>query len=315
MKGIYTNAYAVVGNGFHDKKIPKHAPTQNADLLIGIGRGNIMRKEYRNIKWTLRNIIFITLMMLPLLSTSCSSELLPKALAAATQDTVLQVKEENGDVFAEIQRNIDLVTDLKAKVQDAQLNNKPVSLNNIIKDLETVTQSYEKLAGQRDNIRQELLGRVKKVENMRKTVDAEIKSLQEREVDYTEQLRLVNDPDPDIAKTRKEALARAIKYVQSQISLWRQFSNVQRDIIIEMSGIQRTIDSFLAMIESTSIVFREGLNLLYLQRDINEAIALFASDIPTMEQLTQEMERSWDNLDYLLETLTGVASIGKTISQ
>lgn len=274
-----------------------------------------MRKEYRNIKWTLRNIIFITLMMLPLLSTSCSSELLPKALAAATQDTVLQVKEENGDVFAEIQRNIDLVTDLKAKVQDAQLNNKPVSLNNIIKDLETVTQSYEKLAGQRDNIRQELLGRVKKVENMRKTVDAEIKSLQEREVDYTEQLRLVNDPDPDIAKTRKEALARAIKYVQSQISLWRQFSNVQRDIIIEMSGIQRTIDSFLAMIESTSIVFREGLNLLYLQRDINEAIALFASDIPTMEQLTQEMERSWDNLDYLLETLTGVASIGKTISQ
>jgi len=316
MKGIYINVYDAVGSGFRAKKIQKHVPIQNVDLLIGTGKGNIMQKEYPrcNIKRHFRKIIFV-LLTLVLFLTSCSSELLPQVLASATQDTVLQVKEENADVFVEIQRNIDLVTKLKADVQDAQLNNKPVSLNSIIKDLETVTQSYEKLAGQRDGIRQDLLGRVKKVENMQKTVDAEIKTLQEREVDYTEQLRLVNDHDPDIAKTRKESLTRAIKYVQSQIALWRQFNNVQRDIVIEMSGIQRTIDSFLAMIESTGIVFREGLNLLYLQRDINEAIALFASDIPTMEQLTQEMEKSWDNLDYLLETLTGVASIGKAISQ
>lgn len=258
-------------------------------------------------------IPLILMAMLPL--TACDTELLPTVLAAKTQDTVAEVKTENDDVFAEIQRNIDLVTELKAKVQEAQLSNKIVSLDSIVKDIETVAQSYEKLAGQRDNIRQELLGRVSKVENMQKTVDAEIKTLQERRADYMEQLRLVNDPNPDIAQTRKEALTRAIKYVDSQIQLWREFNNIQKDIIIEMSGIQRTIDSFLAMVESTSIVFREGLNLLYLQRDINEAVALFASDIPKMERLTQDMERSWDNLDYLIETLTGVANIGKTITQ
>ncbi len=256
--------------------------------------------------------VILFLLIPTLLLTSCNSELLPQSLASTTQNIVDDVKNDNVDVFVEIQHNIDLVTELKGKVQNAQINGKPTSLNSIIEDIETVTQSYENLAEQRDDIRKGILQKIDRVQNMQRTVDVEIKSLREKRADYTEQLLLVSDRDPNIARTRKEALSRAIGYVDNQIRLWKEFNSIEWDILIEMNDIQKTIDSFLSMIESTAIVFREGLNLLYLQQDINEAVALFASDIPHMEQLTQDMEKSWDNLEYLLKTLTGVATIGIT---
>lgn len=246
-------------------------------------------------------------------STSCNSELLPKALAAQTQSVIDETKVANADVFLKIQHNIDLVTNLKERVQEAQLSGNAISLNSVIDDIESVSNSYEKLAGQRDKIRQDMLTKIKCVENMQNTVDAEVKALWQRREDYSEQMRLISDPNPQITETRREALTRAIKYVDAQIELWRGFSNVQSGIIVEMSDIQNTLDSFLSMIESTSIVFREGLSLLRLQRDIQEAISLFANDIPRMEQLTDAMHKSWDNLDYLLDTLTGIANMSKTI--
>jgi len=241
---------------------------------------------------------------------SCSAELLPTVLAADTAQAVQQVKLDSADVFGEIQANIDLVASLRAKVQAAQLNAESVSLDEVISDIERVTLSYENLASQRDEVRSALLGKVAIVEGMRRAVDAEIESLRAKRAGYTEQKRLVSDPDAEIARTRREALTRAIAYVDAQIELWREFGAVEQDISLEMTDIQRTIDSFLSMIESTAIVFREGLNLLVLQRDLNEAVALFSSDLPNMGRLTTDMESSWDNLDYLLNTLTGVANFG-----
>jgi len=255
----------------------------------------------------------ILLLLIPgLLLTSCNSELLPSVLASATQDNVEQVKADSDDVFTEIQRNIDMVSALKTKVQEAQMDGSPIALDSVIKDIEKVAQSYENLAGQRENIRKGILRKIERVQDMQIMVDVEIKTLRERRSDYANRLRLVSDPNPDIARTRKEALEKACGYVDSQILLWKNFNSIEWDILIEMSDIQRTIDRFLAMIESTSLVYREGLNLLYLQKDINEAIALFASDIPRMEQLTSDMQKSWDSLDFLLETLTGISTIGIT---
>ena len=241
---------------------------------------------------------------------SCSAELMPKALAADIQQVVEDVKASSSDTFGEIQRNIDLVAELKAEVQEAQINGRAVSLDSVIKDIETVTQSYEKLAGQRDDIRKGLLTKIKKVEDMMAMVDSEVKSLQQKRADYSDQLRLVADPDPEIVRTRKEALTRAVNYVSQQIELWQAFGSIQGDIVSELSGVEQRIDSFLSMIESTAIVFREGLNLLTLQRDLNEALSLFTSDLPRIEELTSSMEKSWDTLDFLVNSLTGVASIG-----
>jgi len=234
--------------------------------------------------------------------------LTPKVLASKTQDTVEQVEADSNDVFAKIQKNIDMVTDLKTKVQEARINGQLISLNDVIKDLQSVTESYEKLSGQHDGIRQGLLKKIANVESMQAKVDEEIATLKQKRADYIKQLQSVSDPNPDIAKTRKESLTQAIKYVDAQIALWSDFNAIEANIVSEMDNVQNTIDRFLNVIDSSAILFREGLNLLVLQRDINDALSLFTQDLPRMEQLANDMEKSWANLDYLIETLTSVSS-------
>jgi hypothetical protein len=141
---------------------------------------------------------------------------------------------------------------------------------------------------------------------MQKQVETAVKELNKRKVEYSKQLASLNNSNPEIMRTRKKALTQSINYVDMQIILWNQFYTIENEISGEMSNIQERIDSFLSMIESSAILFREGLNLIKLQRDINEALALFNNDIPKMEQLTKDMEASWDNLDYLVDTLISI---------
>lgn len=256
-------------------------------------------------------LIALLLLVLPVISCSSVSNLIPKALAAETQKTVQQVAADTDDVFADIQKNIDLVTALKVKVQDARIQGVSLSLDEVIKDIRTVSKSYDKLSGQHDNIREGLLRKIANIEDMQERVETEIDTLKERRADYIEQLRMVSDPNPDIVRTRQKSLAQAIRYVEAQVILWSEFNAIEADIIAEMGNVQKSIDSFLSVIDSSAILFREGLNLLVLQRDINEALSLFTRDLPRMEQLTRDMEKSWANLDYLIDTLTSISIEGK----
>ena len=239
--------------------------------------------------------------------SACDSITLPQVLASDTQETVEEVKVDNDAVFKEIQKNIDMVSDLRATVEEAQLSDRALFLNDVIKDIENVTESYEKLAGQRDNIRRSLLNKINSIEDLQAKVNSEIDDLNERREYYRSQLREIDNTNPDIARTRKKSLTQAIEYVNAQIHLWTEFSKIETGIIIEMYNVQYRIDSFLSVIDSSALLFREGLNLLYLQRDINEALSLFTSDIPRMEQLSRDMETSWDNLDILVDNLTSMS--------
>lgn len=252
-------------------------------------------------------LILITL-TIPFTSCSKINDLLPKALASDTQEIVEQVEADTDDVFAEIQHNIDLVAGLKYKVEQDRINGQPLSLDNTIKDLQTITYSYERLSNQHEAIRKGLYRKIAGIEDMCSQVNQEIALLKQRRTNYAEQLRKVSDPNPDIVSTRQDSLSQAIKYVDAQILLWTEFNNIEVDIIAEMDNIQKAVDSFLSMIDSSAILFREGLNLLVLQRDINEALSLFTRDVPRMEQLTDDMEKSWSNLDYLINTLTSITA-------
>jgi len=258
-------------------------------------------------------LIALLLLVLPAISCSSVSNLVPKALAAETQKTVQQVEADTDDVFAEIQHNIDLVTALKAKVSDAKVQGQPLSLDVVIKDIRVVSKSYNKLSGQHDSIRRGLLRKIANIEDMQTRVDTEIETLNQRRADYSEQLRAVSDQNPDIVRTRQESLTQAIRYVEAQVFLWTEFNAIEADIIAEMGNVQKSIDSFLSVIDSSAILFREGLNLLVLQRDINEAMSLFTRDLPRMEQLTRDMEKSWANLDYLINTLTSISVTGQSL--
>jgi len=254
--------------------------------------------------------IIITLLLLSMTACNSVSNLLsPKVLAATTQAQVNEVEIDSNSVFASIQQNLDMVAALKTKVQDAKIQGQPLSLDSVISDIQKVSDSYNELSAKHDGIRAGLLKKIANVENMRDKVDTEIAALKAREADYSRQLATVSDPNSDVVASRKEALAQAISYCQQQEALWVQFSAIQADIIGELDSVQRTINSFLSVVDSSAICFSEGLSLLRLQRDINSALSLFTTDTPRMEQLTLDMQKSWQQLDYLVAQLTGISNV------
>jgi len=243
-----------------------------------------------------------------LLIPGCATvKAVPHDLAAATQEIVDEVKEQDTSVFEEIQRNIDMVNKLKTDIETSKEANKQKLLNKVIDELEKVTISYEDLAGRRESVRKDLLRKVSDIEDLQKKVQKETARLMELRNRYSATLKTFNDPDPEIVRTRKAVLTQAIKYIDMQLQLWDEFYSTEQQITSETAAVQQRIDSFLSVIESSAILFREGLNLLTLQRDINNALSLFTQDLPTMEQLSRDMEQSWSHLDMLVNTLTSMS--------
>jgi len=248
------------------------------------------------------------LIVASILITSCSeAKAMPQDLATATQKIVNQVKEQDNSVFEEIQKNIDMVSRLKSDIEDSRESDKQKLLNNVVNDLEKVTKSYEDLSGRREGIRKILLKKIDAIEDLQGKVQRETARLNELRNDYSNTLKTFNDPDPEIVRTRKAALTQAIKYIDMQLQLWSEFYSTEKQIRDETVVVQRRIDSFLSVIESSAILFREGLNLLKLQRDINDALSLFTQDLPRMEQLSRDMEQSWSHLDTLVNMLTSMS--------
>jgi len=243
-----------------------------------------------------------------LLVTGCSAaQAMPQDLAETTTKIVDDVKDQDSSVFEEIQKNIDMVNELKTDIETSRESNKQKLLNNAIKDLEKVTLSYEDLAGKREEIRKKLLKKVTSIEELQGKVQQEANRLFELRNSYSHTLKTFSDPDPEIMRTRKAALTQAIKYIDMQLQLWNEFYVTEKQIRDETIAVQQRINSFLSVIESSAILFREGLNLLKLQRDINNALSLFTQDLPQMEQLSRDMEQSWSHLDMLVNTLTSMS--------
>lgn len=243
-----------------------------------------------------------------LLITGCSeAQAMPQDLATATQKIVNEVKEQDNSVFEEIQKNIDMVNRLKSDIETSKESNKQKLLNNVVNELEKVAISYENLSERRDEIRKNLLKKITALEELQQRVQKETARLNDLRNTYSTTLKTFNDPDPEIVRTRKAALTQAIKYIDMQLQLWSEFYSTEKQIRDETVVVQQRIDCFLSVIESSAILFREGLNLLKLQRDINDALSLFTQDLPRMEQLSKDMEQSWSHLDTLVNTLTSMS--------
>ncbi|MFC1865159.1 hypothetical protein ACFLYB_00385 [Chloroflexota bacterium] len=253
---------------------------------------------------TIINIFVIVALII----TGCSEvQAVPQDLATATQKIVNQVKEQDNAVFEDIQNNIDMVNKLRLDIVTSKDSNKQKLLNSVVEELEKVTASYEDLSRRREEIRKGLLKKITALEDLQKKVQKEAIRLNDLKNSYSAMLRTFNDPDPEIIRTRKAALTQAITYIDMQLQLWSEFFITEQQIRDETLVVQQRIDSFLSVIESSAILFREGLNLLKLQRDINDALSLFTQDFPRMEQLSQDMEQSWSHLDTLVNILTSMS--------
>jgi chromosome segregation ATPase len=251
----------------------------------------------------------VLLILAVILAMVDSNGIVPSAMAAGTQDIVTWLKTDSNNIYDKIQENINKVTALKIQLETLRTEGKPTDLDAIIKDIEAVTKSYESLASQRDGIKKSLLSKIDKIQDMMNRVDDEINKLNEKRADYETRIREPSSNE-EILRTRQKALGKAITYVDTEISLWQQFKSIEQDINSELLGIQETLDEFLSVIESSAILFREGLTLLELQRDINNALSLFTVDVPQMKQLSVDMENSWDTLDFLVSSLTSLSVIG-----
>lgn len=254
-----------------------------------------------------RPLLLFNLLLIPtILLTSCSVDLNPSIMASETQNTVKEVKDYNNEVFAQIQSNIDLLTELRTKID----NKKPPTLDEAIKAIEEVTKSYEDLASQKETIKDNFTVKIQVVKDLQQNVSEQIDTLNRRSIKYQQDLQIMaqTTSDPEILRTRRKALDKAIIYVQNQITLWQNFNSLEGYIQNELSTIAQRINEFISMIESASIVMREGLNLLQLQQDIRNALSLFNVDLPKIQKLTGDMEKSWDNLDVLIQNLTNLTA-------
>ncbi|MFC2039858.1 hypothetical protein ACFLTW_01610 [Chloroflexota bacterium] len=250
------------------------------------------------------NILAIWLISL----TGCSAvNAMPQDLADSTQKIVNEVKAQDNSVFEEIQHNVDMVNRLRTDILTSEETNKQKLLNDVIDELEKVTDSYEELSKKRQKIRKDLLGKISALEKLQKKVRVETTRLTDLRETYSKAMVTLNDPNEEILRTRYLAMEQAIGYIDMQLQLWGEFSATEQQIRSETVVVQQRIDSFLSIIESSAILFREGLNLMKLQRDINDAMSLFTQDLPRMEQLSADMEQSWSHLDALVNTLTSMS--------
>jgi chromosome segregation ATPase len=255
---------------------------------------------------TILTVIVVIMISISSIMGCSKVQAAPQDLATATQKIVNQVKEQDNSVFEEIQKNIDMVNNLKSDIETSRESNKQKLLNNVVKELEKVANSYETLSGKREEIRKSLLKKIAAIEELQKKVQIETARLKKLHSSYSTKLKTFNDPDPEVMRTRKAALTQALKYVDMQLSLWEEFYTTEQQIRDETLEVQKRIDSFLSIMESSAILFREGLNLLKLQRDIDDALSLFTQDLPRMEQLSRDMEQSWSHLDILVNALTSM---------
>jgi len=257
----------------------------------------------------LKKIGLSLLILSTVLISSCGSGLSPTALASDVQNTVEKIRLDSNKVFEDVQRNIDLTTELRQIVEASKVSGETISLKRLIKEITIVTESYEKLSSQRLDIKHRLLKRVSVIQGMKSKVDTEIEALRLRQMDYLVQISQIENPNLEVSRLHEKSLAKAINYIDLQIQLWITFDQIDQAILLEMDRIGQTIDNFLGAISGSAIVFREGLNLLKLQQSIEEALSLFDKDIPRMDQLKQDMETSWDTLDYLINNLMSLEVI------
>ena len=88
-------------------------------------------------------VAIIILMVGLVLIASCSEvQAVPQDLAKSTQKIVDDVKEQDRDVFEEIQHNTEMVSKLKAEIETSDESDKQKQLSKVIKELEKVLEKY-----------------------------------------------------------------------------------------------------------------------------------------------------------------------------
>lgn len=234
-------------------------------------------------------------------STSYSS---PEPLAQETKELVEETKAIEKSVYRVLEENLRGLKGLQKEVQAAEDPSK--LLGRVIRELERITEAFEGMSRREGEVEGDLLQRIKGLRRLTERAGEEIALLEAKRGNLEKSLQAIAEADPVVAGMKEKGYNQAIKYVQNQIEIWEGFLQTHQRVNEEVDKINERVQRFLAAIEMSALVYREGLNLLKLQRDIQQAKALL-SEVPEIEQLTNEMVSSWDTLDSLINELFSFA--------
>jgi hypothetical protein len=229
------------------------------------------------------------------------AEASPRELAEDTKEIVQGITDDEKDIFSILAESFEKVQQLQSTVNET--GDPAIMFNEVLDQLEVVTETFEEIAGQRDKIKKELTDKVTSLPKIRGRAESEIEVLRARRVEYEQELATETDRTLDGQRAREVAITQAIQYVDRQIETWEQFTETQISIEDQVDTVGLRIETFIDILEGHAIVYREAVNLLKLQRDIRDALSLVTEGIPQIESLSQQMQDSWATLDSLVEEL------------
>jgi len=244
--------------------------------------------------------VFLTWPALVLISCSSAGVAqLPSELATGTKNVVQQSKETEKNIYQRIYDNLETLRKLHTEVKTSA---NPLALaDKVIRELERVTSDFESLASQREKITRDFLKQLQTLHNLAGKAEQEMERLRSEKANYVKQLAVLVGTDPETFE-REKAYKQVVSYLDKRIEIWEKFLTTHKKIEAEVVKIEERIKRLITTIELTALVYRHGLETLRLQKDIQDAVSLL-SQIPELEMLAQEMVKSWDTLDSLVNEL------------
>ena len=294
-----------MGLGKHDMKTRSIVESGIHENRIEAAAGRAKRAGIRASRPALIwHVIALSLMVI-VLSSACTfpkvAEASPRELAEDTKEIVQGITDDEKDIFSILSESFEQVQQLQYTVNET--GDPAIMFNEVLDQLEVVTETFEEIAGQRDKIKKELTDKVASLPQIRGKAEKEIEVLKARRAEYEQELAADTDRSLDGQRAREIAITQAIRYVDRQIETWEQFTETQISIEDQVDTVGLRIETFIDILEGHAIVYREAVNLLKLQRDIRDALSLVTEGIPQIESLSQQMQDSWATLNSLVEEL------------
>ena len=249
-----------------------------------------------------RGLLILPICFILMVNSYCYSEDIRK-IAEKTKEIVEEFYTTGAtEVFKQIERNLKALDEIINLVENAKDIN--AVIDDVIERLEEITVSYEKIARMRPQIEEDLRKQIGKLREMLRRSRNEIENLKREKMELQSKLNNVGMiTDPDIRTIKRKSLEARIKLKEKQIQIWQGFLEIQENIRKAVEQADRTITKFLIVLEENGKVYREALNVVKLQRDIQRAAESMVN-IAEIGRLTDAMISSWQDFQHLIEMLT-----------
>ncbi len=105
---------------------------------------------------------------------------------------------------------------------------------------------------------------------------------------------------------KKARLEAEYRNAERQEKMIRDFKNNYQRLIPEMKKVQSDVDFFIFTLQETAKVYESAYRTVELSMNISNAIDNI-QELTSLDELTNEVMTSWENLDGILDSLTDIS--------